>query len=277
MNTQQEISTHYGRVDLLARLNAALMEDGVDPAHPSIDALAPYDQFHGRGLEATIEIAELIQADVSNHILDVGSGIGGPARYFANRFGCRVTGIDLTPQFCDVARHLTRLLDLEDRVRFEVGDALAMLFPDGGFDGAYSMNVSMNIADKDAFYREIRRVLKPGAWLVLSEIAKGDGGDLDYPTPWASSERASFLSTPEETRRGLLEAGFDVIRLHSTLEKARAYGARARAMVERGEKPPHRAVTLIHGEIATQAMANTARGLSEGRIVPIEVLGRKRP
>ena len=277
MNAQQEISTHYGRVDLLARLNAALMEDGVDPAHPSIDALAPYDQFHGRGLEATIEIAELIQADVSNHILDVGSGIGGPARYFANRFGCRVTGIDLTPQFCDVARHLTRLLDLEDRVRFEVGDALAMLFPDGGFDGAYSMNVSMNIADKDAFYREIRRVLKPGAWLVLSEIAKGDGGDLDYPTPWASSERASFLSTPEETRRGLLEAGFDVIRLHSTLEKARAYGARARAMVERGEKPPHRAVTLIHGEIATQAMANTARGLSEGRIVPIEVLGRKRP
>jgi len=277
MNTQQEISTHYGRVDLLARLNAALMEDGVDPAHPSIEALAPYDQFHGRGLEATIEIAELIQADVSNHILDVGSGIGGPARYFANRFGCRVTGIDLTPQFCDVARHLTRLLDLEDRVRFEVGDALAMLFPDGGFDGAYSMNVSMNIADKDAFYREIRRVLKPGAWLVLSEIAKGDGGDLDYPTPWASSERASFLSTPEETRRGLLEAGFDVIRLHSTLEKARAYGARARAMVERGEKPPHRAVTLIHGEIATQAMANTARGLSEGRIVPIEVLGRKRP
>jgi len=277
MNTQQEISTHYGRVDLLARLNAALMEDGVDPAHPSIEALAPYDQFHGRGLEATIEIAELIQADVSNHILDVGSGIGGPARYFANRFGCRVTGIDLTPQFCDVARHLTRLLDLEDRVRFEVGDALAMLFPDGGFDGAYSMNVSMNIADKDAFYREIRRVLKPGAWLVLSEIAKGDGGDLDYPTPWASSERASFLSTPEETRRGLLEAGFDVIRLHSTLEKARAYGARARAMVERGEKPPHRAVMLIHGEIATQAMANTARGLSEGRIVPIEVLGRKRP
>jgi len=277
MNAQQEISTHYGRVDLLSRLNAALMEDGVDPAHPSIEALAPYDQFHGRGLEATIEIAELIQADVSNHILDVGSGIGGPARYFANRFGCRVTGIDLTPQFCDVARHLTRLLDLEDRVRFEVGDALAMLFPDGGFDGAYSMNVSMNIADKDAFYREIRRVLKPGAWLVLSEIAKGDGGDLDYPTPWASSERASFLSTPEETRRGLLEAGFDVIRLHSTLEKARAYGARARAMVERGEKPPHRAVTLIHGEIATQAMANTARGLSEGRIVPIEVLGRKRP
>jgi SAM-dependent methyltransferase len=168
------------------------------------------------------------------------------------------------------------LLGLEDRIAFEVGDALAMPFAEAGFDGAYSMNVSMNIADKRGFYREIHRVLKPGAWLVLSEVAKGDSGDLDYPTPWASSARTSFLSTPEETRRGLLEAGFEVIQVHSTLDEALAFGARSRAMVERGEKPPHRAVMLIHGAIATQAMANTSRGLSEGRIVPIEVLGRKR-
>jgi ubiquinone/menaquinone biosynthesis C-methylase UbiE len=276
MNTDREVSTHYSRGNLLSRLNAALTEDGVDPDHPSMEALAPYDQFHGRGLEATSEIAGLMQAGPADHILDIGSGIGGPARYFANRFGCRVTGIDLTPEFCDVARHLTRLLDLEDRITFELGDALAMPFADAGFDGAYSMNVSMNIADKGAFYREIHRVLKPGAWLVLSEVAKGEGGDLDYPTPWAASARTSFLSTPEETRRGLLGAGFDVIRLHNCLEEARAFGARSRAMVERGEKPPHRAVMLIHGDIATQAMANTSRGLSEGRIVPIEVLGRKR-
>jgi ubiquinone/menaquinone biosynthesis C-methylase UbiE len=276
MNTDREVSRHYSRGNLLGRLNAALTEDGVDPDHPSTEALAPYDQFHGRGLEATMEIARLMQANASDHILDIGSGIGGPARYFANRFGCQVTGIDLTPEFCDVARHLTRLLDLEDRVRFEVGDALAMPFADASFDGAYSMNVSMNIADKDAFYREVHRVLKPGAWLVLSEVAKGEGGELTYPTPWASSARTSFLSTPEETRRDLLKSGFDVIRLHRTLEEARAFGARSRAMVERGEKPPHRAVMLIHGEIAAQAMTNTSRGLSEAQIIPIEVLARKR-
>lgn len=277
MNTECEISAHYSRGNLLARLNAALMEDGVDPGHPTMEALAPYDQFHGRGLEATLEIAELMPAGPADHILDIGSGIGGPARYFASRFGCRVTGIDLTPEFCDVARHLTRLLHLEDRVRFELGDALAMPFADASFDGAYSMNVSMNISDKGAFYREINRVLKPSGWLVLSEVAKGDGGDLDYPTPWAGSARASFLSTPEETRRGLLQSGFDVVRLHNTLEQARAFGARSRAMVERGEKPPHRAVMLIHGAIASQAIANTSRGLLEGRIIPIEVLSRKRP
>jgi len=275
MHTEGEISTHYSRGDLLSRLNAALLDDGVDPDRPSIEALAPYDQFHGRGLEATLEVAGLVQAGAADRLLDIGSGIGGPARWFAQRFGCHVTGIDLTPEFCDVARHLTRLLGLADKVSFTVGDAVAMPFADAGFDGAYSMNVSMNIADKGAFYREIYRVLKPGAWLVLSEVAQGEGGELDYPTPWASSARTSFLTTPQETQRGLQGAGFDVLRLHSTLDEARAYGARSRAMVERGEKPPHRAVMLIHADLAARAIANTARGIHEGRIIPIKVLCRK--
>jgi ubiquinone/menaquinone biosynthesis C-methylase UbiE len=276
MNTDLDVSTHYSRGNLRDRLNEALAEDGIDPSYSSIEALAPYDQFHGRGLEATVEIANLLQIDASDHILDIGSGIGGPARYFAHRFGCEVTGVDLTAEFCDVARELTRALGLERRVKFELGNALAMPFANASFDGAYSMNVSMNIADKRAFYCEIHRVLKPRGWLMLSEVAKGAGGDPDYPTPWANSARTSFLSTPEETRSGLVEAGFDVVQLHSTLERALAFGARSRAMVERGEKPPHRAVQLIHGEVATLAMANTARGLSESRIVPIEVLARKR-
>jgi ubiquinone/menaquinone biosynthesis C-methylase UbiE len=276
MNADRDVSGHYSRGNLLERLNAALAEDGFDPGRPSIAALTPYDQFHGRGLEATEEIANLIEIGAADHILDIGSGIGGPARYFALRFGCHVTGIDLTPEFCDVARHLTRLLGLESRVEFEVGNALTMPFADRSFEGAYSMNVSMNIADKDGFYREIHRVLKPGAWLTLSEVAKGTGSDPDYPTPWAGSARTSFLSTPEETRSGLEEAGFDVVQLKVTLDQALAFGARSRAMVERGDKPPHRAVSLIHGETATQAVANMARCLSEARVVPIEVLSRKR-
>jgi len=277
MSQDLEVSRYYSRGDLVSRLNAALTQDGVDPDHPSMEALAPYDQFHGRGLEATLAVAALMQPAPTDHILDIGSGIGGPARYFAARYGCRVAGIDLTPEFCDVARHLTRLLDLAGRLMFEVGDALAMPFADASFDGAYSMNVSMNIADKGAFYREIHRVLKPGARLVLSEIAKGEGTELDYPTPWADSARTSFLSTLEETQRGVGEAGFDVIRVHSTLEEVLAFGVRSRTMMQRGEKPPHRAVMLIHGEMATQAMANTSRGFSEGRIIPIEVLARRRP
>src|SRR6266513_5060842 len=102
VSTECEISAHYSRGNLLARLNAALIDDGIDPEHPTMEALAPYDQFHGRGLEATVEIANLLRIEASDHILDIGSGIGGPARYFAARFGCEVTGIDLTAEFCDV-------------------------------------------------------------------------------------------------------------------------------------------------------------------------------
>jgi SAM-dependent methyltransferase len=150
-----------------------------------------------------------------------------------------------------------------------------MPFEAGLFDGAYSMNVSMNIADKAAFYCEIHRVLKPGAWLLLSELAEGDGRPLDFPTPWATRQDASFLSTVEQTRQGLLDAGFEVLQVHSTLAQAKAYGARSRALVERGEKPPHRAVMLIHGDVATQAMAHVGRAMQDGRLVPIELLARK--
>jgi len=218
----------------------------------------------------------MLQIGPTDHLLDIGSGLGGPARYFARRFGSRVSGIDLTPEFCEVARHLTRLLQLQDRVAFEVGDALAMPFADGSFDAGTSMNVSMNIEAKPRLYREIFRVLKPGATLVLSEIALGEGGVIHYPMPWAASAGASFLATAEQTRRGLADAGFDVLRLRSTLQEALAFGARSRALVERGEKPPHRAVMLVHGETATAAMANSARALASASVVPIEVLAKKR-
>jgi ubiquinone/menaquinone biosynthesis C-methylase UbiE len=272
----KSIADHYSSGALLERLNAALIDDGFDPAHPTIEALAPYDQFHGRGIEATEEIAGMLSIARADRLLDIGSGIGGPARYFAHRFGCRVTGIDLTAEFCEVARHLTRLLGLESRVGFELGDALSMPFPDASFDGAYSMNVSMNIADKAALYSEIRRVLKPGGWLMLSELAQGPGAPLDYPTPWAATASASYLCTPEETRQGLGTAGFEIVEFREGAEDMKAYGARSRAVVERGGKPPHRAVQLIHGDTAVAAMRNTARGVAEGRIVPVEILSRRR-
>ena len=271
-----DVVAHYTSGSLLKRLEAALKDDGADPAHPDLARLAPYDHFHGRGLEATKEMADSLRIAASDHILDVGSGIGGPARYLCDRFGCRVTGIDLTAEFCEVARHLNRLLGFEGKVKFEQGDALRMPFPDATFDGAYSMNVSMNIADKAALYREIRRVLKPGAWLVLSEIAKGAGAPMDYPTPWARTAQTSFLATQDETIRTLQAAGFEIVQSRDTLQQAYDYGARSRALVDRGEKPPHRAVQLMHGDIATQAMTNSSRGFKEGRIVPIEILARKR-
>ncbi|MBN8508509.1 MAG: class I SAM-dependent methyltransferase [Burkholderiales bacterium] len=271
-----DIVAHYSHGQLQQRLEAALRADGVDPGRLSVEALAPYDQFHGRGLEATVEAAGLMPARAPDHLLDIGSGLGGPARWFAQHFGCRITGVDLTPEFCALARRLTTQLGLDAQLRFEVADALALPFADASFDGAYSMNVSMNIADKPALYREIRRVLKPGGWLLLSEIARGDGPEPAYPMPWAATAATSFLATPAQTRTALEAAGFDLRLLRSTRAQALAFGARAREAVARGEQPPHRAVMLVHGELAAAAMKNSARALADASIEPIELLAVRR-
>ena len=136
------------------------------------------------------------------------------------------------------------------------------------------MNVAMNIVDKAGFYREIHRVLRPGAWLVLSEVAQGPNGIVDFPTPWAGTVDASFLATPAETRECLQACGFSVEQFRETADAVLAFGARSRAVVDQGEKPPHRAVQLIHAERSGVAIANTSRGIAQGRIVPIEVFCR---
>jgi SAM-dependent methyltransferase len=273
--TQPDVSAHYSRGNLLERLRTALLAEGVDPDHATLENLAPFDHFHGRGVEATEELANSVSASATDHILDIGSGIGGPARYFANRFGCRITAIDLTPEFCEVARILTAALELEDSVFFAQSTALALPFADKTFDGALSMNVSMNIADKAGLYREIYRVLKSGAWLALSEIAQGPSGAPNYPTPWAKNAEASFLATHSKTRHGLEACGFIIVRSREMVKEALAFGALSRAMIERGEKPPHRAVQLIHGDLAAEMAANTARAISERALIPIEIVCRK--
>ena len=270
-----DVAAHYSRGGLLDRLRAALADDGIDPDHASVEALAPFDHFHGRGLEATRELADSVDVAATDHILDVGSGIGGPARYFAQRFGCRVTGIDLTAEFCEVARALTRAAGFDGRVAFQQGDALHMPFAAGSFDGAYSMNVSMNIADKAGLFSEIHRLLRPGAWLVLSEIAQGPGGPPAYPTPWAKTAATSFLSTPEETRAALTAAGFAIAQWRETTREALAFNERARAIVARGEKPPLRSIALIHGELAREVVANSARALADAKAIPIEIVCRR--
>lgn len=274
--THSKIVEHYADSGLLKRLEAALRTDGADPAHPTIEALAPYDHFHGSGLEATEDMAALVTVQPTDQLLDIGSGLGGPARWLSRRWGCRVTGIDLTPEYCAIAQHFTRLLGMAARVRFQVGDALSLPFDDAAFDGAYSMFVSMNIADKAKLYREIHRVLKSNGWLVLSEIARGEAGDITYPMPWAATSEESFLSTPDNTREELRSAGFEVEQVKNVLQRALEFGARSRAMVERGEKPPYRANALIHGDIAAATLANVARAYKDGSLVPIEVVARKR-
>src|SRR5262245_45339007 len=173
MTDPHEVAKHYGRPGLADVILAALKAAGKDIDHLTPDDLAPVDEFHTRGRAATIDLARFLSLNGSERVLDVGSGIGGPSRYLAKTFGCRVVGLDLVPEFCRVATMLAERTGLSDKVEYRQGNALTMPFEDLSFDVVWSQNVAMNIADRHQLYREIYRVLKPGGRYAFSVVVAG--------------------------------------------------------------------------------------------------------
>src|SRR5262252_2990752 len=214
------IESHYTSADLGKTILAALQEAGKDIDHLTPDDLAPVDEFHGGQRPATIRLAELVSFAGTERVLDVGSGLGGPSRFLAWRYGCRVSGVDLTAEFCRVAEMLTRLTGLVGKVDYRQGNALDLPFDDTSFDVVWSQNAAMNIADRDRLYREMRRVLKPAGRLALQEVAAGPGGPPHYPVQWARTPDISFLRSQATTRSTLEAAGFRVVIWQDTTQSA---------------------------------------------------------
>ncbi|MDA0240399.1 MAG: class I SAM-dependent methyltransferase, partial [Proteobacteria bacterium] len=205
------IAAHYGADDILERILAALVAAGADPDHPTQEQLALFDHMHGRGYIATREHVEQAGITVGMTVLDVGCGIGGPARYMAAVLGCTVSGIDLTPEYVEVGRELTRRCGLQDQVDLVQGNALDLPYDDNSFDHVYCHNVTMNIEDKAGLAAEIARVLKPGGQFSCAEVAQGPGGAPYFPLPWARDPADSFLVTPEAMKAALEAGGLRVI------------------------------------------------------------------
>jgi SAM-dependent methyltransferase len=183
MSDEGPVREHYANEGVAARVLIALRAVNGQDMAITPESLAPIDHFHGKGVVATEELAALLQPKASDHLLDIGCGIGGPARWIAAKYGCRVTGVDLTPGFCKVARELNSLTGLADRVQILHGSAISLPVPDNNCDRAYSHAVLMNISDKLGFLREAFRVLQPGGLLALSFVGAGPAGDPYYPLP----------------------------------------------------------------------------------------------
>jgi SAM-dependent methyltransferase len=257
------VEDHYTRQDLGEIILAALKAAGKDLDQLTPDDLAPVDEFHGGQRPATIRLAELVCFSGAERVLDVGSGVGGPSRYLASRYGCRVTGIDLTAEFCRVAEMLTRLIGLTDKVSYRQGNALDLPFEEMSFDVVWSQNAAMNIADRQRLYTQMHRVLRPGGKLALQEVAAGPGGPPHHPVQWARIPDISFLYSQDETRAKLEAAGLRVLVWQDTTAAALASSlARARGA---GGPPPVLGTHLLLGADWRAMFQNSARNLEERR------------
>ncbi len=265
MTNARAVEDHYTRSSLGDTILSALREAGKDLEHLTPDDLAPVDEFHSGQRNATVRLAQLARVSGAEDVLDVGCGIGGPSRFLAKAFGCRVTGLDLTAEFVEVANMLAHRTELAGKVTYRQGDALDLPFPDASFDLVWSQNAAMNIADRDRLYAEMRRMLRPAGRLAIQDVAAGPGGEPYYPTPWASDKSISFLFAPEVTREKLERAGFRVVAWHDpTRESLEQALARAKAL-ETGSLPPLGLHILIGPNFPTVSR-NMLRNLEEARI-----------
>ena len=273
MSSEAKVAGHYGRGRLEESILAAVAREGKDPENLTAGDLAAVDEFHVGGLEATQELAAHMELRAGLRLLDVGSGIGGPARYFAAEHGCAVTGIDLTEEFVRVATSLTKRTKLDRLVEFRQGSALQLPFAPNTFDRAYMIHVGMNIADKPGIFREVQRVLKPAGLFTIYDIMRTGDGAIRFPVPWALGEETSFVATAKDYRDALQTAGFQIVQGRGRRTFAIEFTERVMArMAQSG--PPALGLHLLMGEKAPLMAANMLAMLKECVLEPVELYAR---
>lgn len=262
----RKVVDHYTRGDLFEVILRGLAQAGLDPDNLTPRDLAPVDEFHVGGRRATVAFAEQLRPPAGCRLLDVGCGIGGGSRFFAEEYGCHVTGVDLTPEFIEVAGKLAEKVGLADRVSYQHADATQLPFEDQSFDGAYMLHVGMNIPDKAAVLAEMRRVVRRDGVVGIYDILAGPRGDPVFPAPWATDAGASFLVSPQEMRELLTAAGF---RIQTETDRT-AFGIEFFHEMARTNQdgPPPFGMHLLFGSSAPIKIANMVRNVEEQRVAP---------
>jgi ubiquinone/menaquinone biosynthesis C-methylase UbiE len=271
---RNQVEAHYGvNGNIADKIANTLRAAGRDLARLTTADLAGVDEFHIRGRQATLELAAGMEIGPHARVLDIGSGLGGPARTLAEVYGCHVTGIDLTPEFCAAANAMSRWVGLAAKVSFSQGDATALAGDLADFDAAMTIHVAMNIAAKDAVYAGVHRALKPGRIFAVYDVLQGEGGELLFPVPWARTPAISHLATPAEMRTLLQAAGFKITQEIDTTAQSGAWFEAAAARIAGSDPPPLTFRTFL-GEDFSQMTRNMVRNLAERRIRTVSYLCR---
>jgi SAM-dependent methyltransferase len=270
---EDAVARHYDVADLTERILKALAAAGIDQDRIAPEQLAPIDEFHIGGRAATIHAVAMMGLKPADRVLDVGCGIGGATRYIAATVGCRVTGIDLTPGYIAAAQELARRTGLAERIAYRVANALAMPFEDGTFDAALTQHVAMNIKDRAGLYREMARVLKPGAVLCIYDVMKGEHDGLCFPVPWAETAATSHLTTPQEMRTLLGDAGLAIGAVEDRTAFALDFFRRSLAGTAAGMPPL--GLHIVMGAGAREKFQNMLANLEAGAIAPVLMIARR--
>lgn len=273
MSAEQQVAQHYAHGSLEHAILDAVRAAGRDPERLSVDDLAPVDEFHIGGRQATVDLAVQLPFAADQHWLDVGCGLGGASRYIAKTYGCRISGIDLTEEYVRVATMLSRRVGLQDRVRYTQASALALPFAAATFDGAYMLHVGMNIADKTRLFAEVRRVLKPSAPYAIYDVMREADGEFAYPVPWAAGPETNFIDFADAYLRLLNAARFEIAAVRSRRAFAVDFFRAMRArMAQSGPSPL--GLQIVMGTTAPQKIANMIALLERGIIAPTEIIAR---
>src|ERR1700741_2734079 len=261
---QSQYSTGLSRNNI----EQALMSAGKDLARLTPADLGLLEDFHTMGRYATAQLVDLAQITGATRVLDAGSGVGGTARFVADRYGCPVTAVDLTDEYCQTNRWLNQLVGLDELISVRQADVTELPFADGAFDVAISQHVQMNVADKARLYSEARRVLAGGGRLALWDITIGGNGGLDYPVPWADQPARSHLVTGDELRAVVESAGFAVEHWNDLTDQAAALMQAVLAQPD-GPLGLHAFVTDFK-----RKAENLTHALADGRLRAIQAVAR---
>jgi MPBQ/MSBQ methyltransferase len=273
MASDPGVAAHYSIGHLEQKFLDAAGAAGLDVARLGPDDLAAADEFHIGGREATAHLLGQLDLRADMHVLDLGSGPGGASRFAAAEYGCRITGVDITREYVELAADLARRMGLADRVDYRLADVLELPFESGGFDGAFMLHVGMNVADKPRLCAEVARVLAPGAWFAVYDVMQIGPGKVDFPVPWAGSAAISFVESPEHYRACLEAAGFQVVSTQQRAEFALDFFRQMRARMSAAGTPPL-GLHLVMGADSAQKVANMIQNIERGVVAPVEMIAR---
>ncbi len=275
MNEELEVSTHYQHGSLIKVIEEGFNRQGKAPSDISLDDMSVIDEFHIGGRQASKEFLDQLRLQERSLVLDVGCGLGGPARFVASQFGCLVSGIDLTHEYVDTGNVLSNWVGLDKKVILQQGSAMALPFPDGQFDAAYMMHVGMNIVDKKGLFVEVFNVLKSDGIFGIYDVMQVGSGEMQYPAPWAASKSTSSLASPQDYQTGLKQAGFNILATRERGDFAIEFFENMKRSMAETTADPALGLHVLMGDDAKTKVANVLISIKEGSIAPVEIIAQR--